>query len=138
MSELALDQNLLNELSTQHQEEPRSHQIHKDAIQISWAQNDNEVREAQQLRYKEDNPVTASNLRDFVGTLEVNGVNKGVFMTTSRFPRDSENVISKTQKSIVLIDGPKLVNLMIEYNVGVSTIKTILVKRIDNDFFLDE
>jgi restriction system protein len=59
-------------------------------------------------------------------------------MTTSRFPRDSENVISKTQKSIVLIDGPKLVNLMIEYNVGVSTIKTILVKRIDNDFFLDE
>ena len=45
---------------------------------------------------------------------------------------------SKTQKSIVLIDGPKLVNLMIEYNVGVSTIKTILVKRIDNDFFLDE
>ena len=92
----------------------------------------------QAKRYKEDNPVTASNLRDFVGTLEVNGVNKGVFMTTSRFPRDSENVISKTQKSIVLIDGPKLVNLMIEYNVGVSTIKTILVKRIDNDFFLDE
>lgn len=92
----------------------------------------------QAKRYKEENPVTASNLRDFVGTLEVNGVNKGVFMTTSRFPRDSENVISKTQKSIVLIDGPKLVNLMIEYNVGVSTIKTILVKRIDNDFFLDE
>lgn len=92
----------------------------------------------QAKRYKEDNPVTASNLRDFVGTLEVNGVNKGVFMTTSRFPRDSENVISKTQKSIVLIDGPKLVNLMIEYNVGVSTTKTILVKRIDNDFFLDE
>jgi restriction system protein len=92
----------------------------------------------QAKRYKEDNPVTASNLRDFVGTLEVNGVNKGVLMTTSRFPRDSENVISKTQKSIVLIDGPKLVNLMIEYNVGVSTIKTILVKRIDNDFFLDE
>jgi restriction system protein len=92
----------------------------------------------QAKRYKEDNPVTASNLRDFVGTLEVNGVNKGVFMTTSRFPRDSENVISKTQKSIVLIDGSKLVNLMIEYNVGVSTIKNIFVKRIDNDFFLDE
>ena len=52
MSELTLDPTLLNELSPQHQEEPRSHQIHKDAIQISWAQNDNEVREAQQLRYK--------------------------------------------------------------------------------------
>jgi restriction system protein len=92
----------------------------------------------QAKRYKEDNPVTTSNLRDFVGTLEVNGVNKGVFMTTSRFPKDSEIVLSKTQKSIVLIDGPKLVNLMIEYNVGVTTVKTISIKKIDSDFFLDE
>ena len=92
----------------------------------------------QAKRYKEDNPVTASNLRDFVGTLEVNGVSKGVFMTTSRFPKDSETVISKTQKSIVLIDGSKLVNLMIEYNVGVTTTKTITVKKIDSDFFMDE
>jgi restriction system protein len=92
----------------------------------------------QAKRYKEDNPVTTSNLRDFVGTLEVNGVNKGVFMTTSRFPKDPETVLSKTQKSIVLIDGPKLVNLMIEYNVGVTTVKTISIKKIDSDFFLDE
>ncbi len=48
MSELTLDPTLLNELSPQHQEEPRSHQLQKDAIQVSWAQNDKEVREAQQ------------------------------------------------------------------------------------------
>ena len=52
MSDLTLDPTLLNELSTQHQEVPRSHQLQKEAIQVSWAQNDNEVREAQQLRYK--------------------------------------------------------------------------------------
>ena len=52
MSELTLDPALLSELSTQNQEQLHSHQNQKDAIQISWAQNDNEVKEAQQLRYK--------------------------------------------------------------------------------------
>ena len=51
MSELTLDPALLNELAIQKQEHPSQH-IQKDNIQISWAQNDNEVREAQQLRYK--------------------------------------------------------------------------------------
>ena len=37
MSDLTLDPTLLNELSNQHQEEPRSHQLQKDARQISWA-----------------------------------------------------------------------------------------------------
>ena len=52
MSELTLDPTLLSELSTQNQEQLHSHHNQKDAIQISWAQNDNEVKEAQQLRYK--------------------------------------------------------------------------------------
>ena len=52
MSELTLDPALLSELSTQNQEQLHSHQNQKDAIQISWAQNDNEIKEAQQLRYK--------------------------------------------------------------------------------------
>lgn len=42
----------------------------------------------QAKRFGEDTPVSASMLRDFVGTLEVNGVSKGVFMTTSRFPKE--------------------------------------------------
>ncbi len=84
------------------------------------------------------NCLAASMLRDFVGTLEVNGVSKGVFMTTSRFPRDAENTISRSHKSIVLIDGPKLVKLMIDFNIGVSTIKSFQIKKIDSDFFTDE
>mgnify|MGYP000874207357 CR=1 FL=1 len=52
MSELTLDSTLLSELATQNQEQLHSHQNQKDAIQISWAQNDNEIKEAQQLRYK--------------------------------------------------------------------------------------
>jgi len=92
----------------------------------------------QAKRFGEDTPVSASMLRDFVGTLEVNGVSKGVFMTTSRFPKDAENVISRSHKSIVLVDGPKLVKLMIDFNIGVSTTKTYEIKRIDSDYFVEE
>ncbi len=52
MSELTLDPTLLNELSIQKQDQQASHLNQKDAIQISWAQTDNEVKEAQHLRYK--------------------------------------------------------------------------------------
>ncbi len=59
-------------------------------------------------------------------------------MTTSRFPRDAENIISRSHKSIVLIDGTKLVKLMIDFNIGVSTVKSYQIKKIDSDFFTDE
>ncbi len=91
----------------------------------------------QAKRFGENIPVSASMLRDFIGTLEVNGVNKGVLMTTSKFPKDAVNVISGTHKSIVLVDGPKLVQLMIDFNIGVSTVKTYEIKRIDSDFFIE-
>jgi restriction system protein len=92
----------------------------------------------QAKRFGEDTPVSASMLRDFVGSLEVNGVSKGVFMTTSRFPKDAEAVISRSHKSIVLIDGTKLVKLMIEHNVGVYEKRAYRIKEIDIDFFQEE
>ena len=92
----------------------------------------------QAKRFAEDNPVTAAQLRDFVGTLTLNGVSKGVFITTSKFPKDSEREVKRIHKNIVLIDGIKLAELMIEHNVGVSTEKTYNVKRIDSDFFPEE
>ena len=41
----------------------------------------------------------------------------------------------KSNKRIVLIDGEKLTNLMIEYDVGVSTKDTYKIKTLDNDYF---
>jgi restriction system protein len=34
-----------------------------------------------------------------------------------------------------LIDGPRLADLMIEHDIGVSTTRTIALKRIDTDYF---
>jgi restriction system protein len=92
----------------------------------------------QAKRYGEGNSVTARDVRDFVGTLDLHGVNKGIFITTSRFPRDTNDILKKTPKNIILIDGPKLAKLMIEHDVGVSTQKTYKIKKIDTDFFPEE
>ncbi|PIN86516.1 restriction endonuclease [Candidatus Woesearchaeota archaeon CG10_big_fil_rev_8_21_14_0_10_44_13] len=92
----------------------------------------------QAKRYGEGNSVSARDVRDFVGTLDLHGVSKGIFITTSRFPKDTSDILKKTPKNIILIDGPKLAKLMIEHDVGVSTQKTYKIKKIDTDFFPEE
>ncbi len=92
----------------------------------------------QAKRYAKNNPVSAHEVRDFVGTLDLEGVQKGVFITTSKFPKDTQEIIAKTPKNIILINGDKLAGLMIDYNVGVSLEKTYEIKKIDSDFFIEE
>jgi restriction system protein len=92
----------------------------------------------QAKRYAKSNPVSAHEVRDFVGTLDLEGVQKGVFITTSKFPKDTHEIIAKTPKNIILIDGDKLAVLMIDYNVGVSLEKVYEIKKIDSDFFIEE
>ena len=40
--------------------------------------------------------------------------------------------------SVVLIDGLRLAQLMIDFNVGVSAAHTYEIKRIDSDYFAEE
>jgi hypothetical protein len=51
------------------------------------------------------------------------------------FSRDANDYVSKIGSKIVLIDGSRLAELMIEFGVAVATDATYTVKRIDNDFF---
>ena len=83
----------------------------------------------QAKRFGEDTPVSASMIRDFIGTLTTNEANKGVFITTSKFPRDAENTSSRSPKPIKLIDGTRLVKLMIDHNIGVSSTKIYEIKK---------
>lgn len=39
---------------------------------------------------------------------------------------------------MILIDGQRLADLMIEYNVGVRTSRAIEFKRLDEDFFAED
>jgi restriction system protein len=74
-------------------------------------------------------------IQKFAGALHGQHANKGIFITTSDFSRDANDYVSKIGSKIVLIDGSKLAELMVEFGVGVATDATYTVNRIDNDFF---
>lgn len=78
-------------------------------------------------------------VRDFKGALDAKGAQKGVFITTSTFtPSAIEAARNSRSYKIVLIDGSRLADLMIEHDLGVSVAATYQLKRIDSDFFADE
>lgn len=80
--------------------------------------------------------VGESPIRDFKGALDAKGAQKGVFITTSYFaPAAIAAAKNSRSYKIVLIDGARLANLMIEHNLGVSIEDTFQLKRIDTDFF---
>jgi restriction system protein len=75
-------------------------------------------------------------IQGFIGSIVNHGANKGVIITTSTFTKDAELTARKNpQYKIILIDGEKLASLMIEYNLGVTTKETYLIKNIDQDYF---
>ncbi|MFS4484162.1 restriction endonuclease [Hyunsoonleella sp. 2307UL5-6] len=83
-----------------------------------------------------DNSVGSPEIRNFIGSLALQGVNKGVFLTTSRFSSSAiQTAIDSKQQKIVLIDGKELTELAIEYNLGVQVAETIEIKKIDLDYF---
>jgi restriction system protein len=90
----------------------------------------------QAKRYTDNNIIGSPDIRNFIGSLAVKGFNKGVFLTTSNFSSEAVKTANESkQHKIILIDGKKLTELAIEYNVGVQIEETIQLKRIDLDFF---
>jgi len=77
-------------------------------------------------------------LQRFVGALRGKGANKGVYITTSSFSQDAIEYVSKIDTKVILIDGEKLVELMIDNDVGVSRLATYEIKKIDSDYFSEE
>jgi restriction system protein len=74
-------------------------------------------------------------IQKFAGALHGQHASKGIFITTSDFSRDAQDYVSKIGSKIVLIDGAKLAELMIDFGVGVTMEAAYEVKRIDTDFF---
>ncbi len=92
----------------------------------------------QAKRWKDGNTVGRPELQKFVGALDGKRAHKGVFITTSTFTGDAKNYADATSRRLILIDGARLAELMIDHGVGVSTLATYTVKRIDSDFFTDD
>lgn len=84
---------------------------------------------------KWENAVPVKEIRDFTGALASKKAKKGIFITTSSFPQSVYEFVTQVEYKIVLIDGERLSNLMIEHNVGLSTVNEYQVKKIDSDYF---
>jgi len=75
-------------------------------------------------------------VQGFVGSMDYYRARKGVIITTSIFTKDSLDFVHRIEgKKVVLIDGERLVDLMLEHDLGVTTTKTYQLKEVSNDFF---
>jgi restriction system protein len=88
-----------------------------------------------QAKRWDNNPVGRPDVMQFAGALQAQRANKGIFITTSRFTDDARSYVSQIGSKIVLIDGEQLTSLMIEHDVGVSTVSLYPVKKVDSDYF---
>ncbi len=85
-----------------------------------------------------NNPIGRPEIQKFVGALHGQRAKKGIFITTSSFSQSAIDYVNKIENKIILIDGEKLTDFMIEYNVGVSTISSYEIKKIDLDYFMED
>jgi restriction system protein len=85
-----------------------------------------------------DGVVGRPELHKFVGALAGQGAKKGIFITTSSFTKEAELYTPRNETKIVLIDGQKLAQYMIDYNLGVFTKDTFEIKELNSDFFEEE
>lgn len=82
-----------------------------------------------------DTTVGRPEIQKFAGALQGQRAKKGVFITTSDFSKDAEEYAARIDTRIVLINGSTLAKLMIDHGVGVSSVASYEVKRIDSDYF---
>ena len=75
-------------------------------------------------------------IREFIGALQNVEALKGVFITTSSFSSEARQLARR--RRIVLIDGLELAGLMVDSGVGATTARSYEVKRIDEDYFVDQ
>jgi restriction system protein len=74
-------------------------------------------------------------IQSFVGALAGKKASKGIFITTSSFHDNASDYAAALHQKVILIDGRRLAELMIEHNIGVAEEHAYRVKKIDSDYF---
>lgn len=74
-------------------------------------------------------------IQSFVGALAGKKASKGVFITTSSFNDNATGYAAGLHQKVILIDGRRLAELMIEHDIGVSKGEPYYIKKIDSDYF---
>lgn len=93
----------------------------------------------QAKRWDRDTAVGRPEIQKFVGALAGQGATKGLFITTAQFSKEAYAYAKRQHTTkVVLVDGIQLAQLMIDYDVGVSTEIVYTIKHLDTDFFGEE
>lgn len=77
-------------------------------------------------------------IQKFVGALHGKRAKKGVFITTGTFSSEATTYVENIDPKVVLIDGRRLAEFMIDFDLGVTESSVFRVKRIDSDYFGEE
>lgn len=89
----------------------------------------------QAKRYQ--NKIGRVDIQNFVGALAGFQAHKGIFITTSDYNQNAIDYAKSVSQKVILINGDRLADLMIEHNIGVYSKHTYEVKEIDTDYFGD-
>src|SRR5690625_1552188 len=89
----------------------------------------------QAKRYADGQIIGRPAIQGFVGALDGHQASQGVFITTSQFSSEARQYAANVNSNIILIDGERLVGLMIHYSVGVQTVETYTIVEVDEDYF---
>ena len=92
----------------------------------------------QAKRWDTSNTVGRPEIQGFVGALYGKKAKRGIFITTSTFSKAAIDYAEGLDSRVVLINGTQLAELMFEYGLGVSTVNSYVVKRVDSDFFNED
>lgn len=85
-----------------------------------------------------DGTVSRPEIQKFAGALHGQRSRKGIFITTSSFSKEAWEYASSIDIKIILIDGERLTQLMMDHGVGVSTSATYEIRKIDRDYFSED
>ena len=88
----------------------------------------------QAKRYSNANKIGRKEIQAFIGAME--HIQKGVFITTSDFTKEAVAFAEKQQqKSIKLINGEALTDLLIKNEIGIQPVYSYTIYKIDSDYY---
>jgi restriction system protein len=88
-----------------------------------------------QAKAWQDKTVGRPEIQQFIGALHGRQASKGIFLTTSKFSPEARNYAAGVSSRVILIDGSRLAELMIDHNVGVNTRDAYEIKEVDLSYF---
>lgn len=89
----------------------------------------------QAKRYDRDRTIGRPTMQAFVGALQGQQADRGVFMTTCRFTGEALAYADRVGVRIIPIDGDEMASLMLKHRVGVQPGYVTTLMKLDEDFF---